>query len=163
MNLNKNLKKDKWIKIGLINNTHAIKGDIKLKLFPNNIEKFNFNELKIGDEIHIIQFIKNFKNGYLLHLKGKDNINDVLELVNKEVFIRDDFNDNEFFYYELIGSKVVDNKKEIGTIKNYFIQGNFYTIELNESDLTIPLISKFVLSYSKKNKILKVKFPEGFL
>jgi len=132
-------------------------------LFPNNIEKFNFDELKIGDEIYKLQFIKNFKNGYLLHLKGKDNINDVLGLVNEEVFIKNTFKENEYFYYELINSKVIDIDKEIGIVKDYFIQGNFYAIELKESDITIPLTNKFVLSFSKKNKILKVKFPKGFL
>ena len=69
----------------------------------------------------------------------------------------------ENYYFELIGSKVVYNNVEIGTLIEIVETkaNNIYVVkELNGNEILIPKTKSFIKKFNKDKKILEVILPE---
>ncbi|NQX84119.1 MAG: 16S rRNA processing protein RimM [Mycoplasmataceae bacterium] len=169
MNQNQNLQ-SKYRLIGEIVNTHGIKGDFKVILKPSNftistnIIKNSYVDVN-GNNVYInIERVSKHKGAYLLKAKEFNNINDVENFKGYNLYSEIPFNNKEYFYYELIGMEVVNKNIAIGKVENYFLQGNFYSLTLeNNNDLTIPIDNRFISNVNKEDNKIIVVFPDGYL
>ena len=115
-------KMEALLKVGIITQTHGIKGEVKV--FPTTDDAARFKKLKEvildnGKEKRKIgiENVKFFKQYVILKFKGIDNINDVLAykgsslMVTRENAVK--LNKDEYFIADLIGLHVSDDENKL--------------------------------------------------
>ncbi len=156
------------IEIGLIVKPHGLKGELKLKLHsPESNLILNIDEIYVDNQIFKIDYSKKVSNGILLKFVSKNTRNSIEDLIGKKLFVNKDIiplaPSGENYYFELIGSKVVYNNVEIGTLIEIVETkaNNIYVVkELNGNEILIPKTKSFIKEFNKDKKILEVILPE---
>ena len=158
----------KYIYIGKIVNTHALKGEVRI------ISDFEYKNrvFKVGNTLYLGQF-KNSEviETYRVHkqydmvkFKGIDYINDVLKYKGDSVYINEDdlkLNDDEILSSELINMEVYSNDKLIGIISEYRCDNGNKVIRIN--DKFIPYNKDFITKIDKQNNRIYMHDVEVFL
>ena len=113
------------IYVGKIVNTHGIKGEIRiLSDFQFKDKVFKKDKKLIIDNLeYIIRSYRHHKIFEMVTLNEYNNINDVLFLIGKKVYIDKDeleLDDNEILDSDLIKFKVIDSKGISGNIIDIF-------------------------------------------
>ena len=156
------------IEIGLIVKPHGLKGELKLKLHsPESNLILNIDEIYVDNQIFKIDYSKKVSNGILIKFVSKNTRNSIEDLIGKKLFVNKDIiplaPSGENYYFELIGSKVVYNNVEIGTLIEIVETkaNNIYVVkELNGNEILIPKTKSFIKKFNKDKKILEVILPE---
>jgi len=156
------------IEIGLIVKPHGLKGELKLKLHsPESNLILNIDTIYVDNQIFKIDYSKKVSNGILLKFVSKNTRNSIEDLIGKKLFVNKDIiplaPSGENYYFELIGSKVVYNNVEIGTLIEIVETkaNNIYVVkELNGNEILIPKTKSFIKKFNKDKKILEVILPE---
>ena len=156
------------IYIGKVVNTHGIKGEIRiLSDFPYKDKVFLIdNEIIIGDNKYIIKSYRVHKGYDMVTLDGFNDINDVLFLLKKDVYISRDLlnlNDNEILDEELMTYKVVSEDGKEGKIEEIFKASSSNKIirVMFDREVLIPFNSPLVKKIDKTNKMIIVELIEG--
>ena len=116
----------KYIFIGRIVNTHALKGEVRIVSdfeFKDRIFKEN-TLLYIGEnkDKEIIETYRKHKQFDMVKFKGIDYINDVLKYKGSKVYIDEsilNLKDDEILISELINMDVYNDNKYVGKITEY--------------------------------------------
>lgn len=116
----------KYIKVGTIVNTHALKGEVRIISnfeYKDKVFKIN-NTLYIGmsKSEEVIETYRVHKNFDMVKFKGIDNITDVLKYKGSAVYVNIDdlkLKDDEILIEELLGMSVIVNNKLLGSITDY--------------------------------------------
>ena len=116
----------KYIKVGTIVNTHALKGEVRIISnfeYKDRVFKIN-NTLYIGmsKSEEVIETYRVHKNFDMVKFKGIDNITDVLKYKASAVYVNIDdlkLKDDEILIEELLGMSVIVNNKLLGSITDY--------------------------------------------
>lgn len=116
----------KYIKVGTIVNTHALKGEVRIISnfeYKDRVFKIN-NTLYIGmsKSEEVIETYRVHKNFDMVKFKGIDNITDVLKYKGSAVYVNIDdlkLKDDEILIEELLGMSVIVNNKLLGNITDY--------------------------------------------
>ncbi len=116
----------KYIKVGTIVNTHALKGEVRIISnfeYKDRVFKIN-NTLYIGmsKSEEVIETYRVHKNFDMVKFKGIDNITDVLKYKGSAVYVNIDdlkLKDDEILIEELLGMNVIVNNKLLGSITDY--------------------------------------------
>ena len=154
--------------IGKIVKTHGIKGEIRiLSDFPFKDKVFFVGGiLLIDDREYIIKSYRVHKGFDMVLLNDYNNINDVLFLINKKIYVNKDsllLNDDEILDEDLINFDIltIDGKK--GRIKEIFnaSKNNKILRVLFDKEVLIPVLSPMVKSIDKKNRRVVVELIEG--
>ena len=139
------------IYIGKIVSTHGIKGELKiLSDFPYKDKVFVVGKkLIIDDLVFLIKSYRVHKKFDMVTLGNFQNINDVLFLLQKKVFVsRDDLmlDDNQVLDEELITYKVLTNNGKSGIIKEIFQASRTNKIlrVLFDKEVLIPMNSPMI-------------------
>ena len=149
------MEKD-YIYIGKIVNTHGIKGELRiLSNFPYKEKVFVVGKkILMDNKEYTIMSYRHHKNYEMVTLDQYHDINEVLFLLKKEVYVDKNtltFDDNEILDEELITYKVLTNKGKEGIIKEIF-----YASPTNKI-LRVFLDKEVLVPYSFIKKIDKVK------
>lgn len=150
----------KYIYIGKISNTHGIKGEIKIKsdflrkdLIFNKGFKLYIGPDKCCETINTYRVHQEYD---MVTFDGITNINDVLKYKGMNVFInRDDLklDTSEYLIEDLIGFKVIENKKELGIVKDFVYNStNILLIVSSKKEFYIPYNSRYIESVSLEKK-----------
>lgn len=156
--------------VGKVVGTHGIKGEIKVssdseikdKVFKQGTNLY-FSNL---DESYKVASVRFHKNNYLVLLDGYNNINDVLFLLKKDVYVlRDDFlTENDYVISDLIGFEVVCDDITYGTISDYEYNGSYYTFLVKgDKDFYLPNVSEYVINIDLKSKKVYTKNVGGLV
>ncbi|WP_066175154.1 ribosome maturation factor RimM [Bacillus marinisedimentorum] len=168
-----------WLNVGKIVNTHGIKGEVRV------ISRTDFHEerYKAGNTLYVempdsgelyevtVKHHRKHKQFDLLQFEGHNNVNDVERYKGALLKIRTEqlgeLEDNEFYYHEVIGCRVVDEAgEEIGRIKEILSPGanDVWVVQRKgERDLLIPYIEGVVLHVDIRQQIVKIHLMEGLL
>lgn len=163
-----------YLIIGKVINTHGIKGELRVHPLTNDISRFNdLDFIYMGDkkELLTIERARQHKNAIIIKFKEYDNINDVLNYKESNVYI--DINDrvelpeDHFFIFELIGLKVYNLEDDyLGEIVD-IIQGPSNDVYLIKSEkdeeIMIPAVKEFVKSIDLDENLMKVDPIEGMI
>ena len=147
----------KYILVGKIVNTHALKGEVRLlssykfknKVFVPSKKLYigmNYNE----EEIETYRKHKNFD---MVKFKGIDYINDVLKYKGCYVYVNEDdlnLSDDEILVSEYPLYEVYDNDNLVGRITEYRNDNGNEMIRIN--DKFIPYNKDFITKIDKANK-----------
>lgn len=116
----------KYIKVGTIVNTHALKGEVRIISnfeYKDRVFKIN-NTLYIGmsKSEEVIETYRVHKNFDMVKFKGIGNITDVLKYKGSAVYVNIDdlkLKDDEILIEELLGMSVIVDNKLLGSITDY--------------------------------------------
>jgi len=150
------------IKIGKYVNTHGIKGEIRilsdfsrkdLVFIPN--KKIYINNIEFS-----IKTYRKHKQFDMITLDGINNINDILFLKGKDVFVKkEDINEftlEDLYDYDLV---INENKYKLKEILN----NNKQKLLLLTNDKMIPFVPSFIDKIDEENKILYMTVLEELL
>ncbi len=153
-----------YIKIGVIANTHGLKGELKIKSFTDfdRFNKGNTVYIKCNNK-YTQMTIKSHRvhNGLdMIVFDGLEDINKVELYKGSELYIhiddRDELEEDEFYYDELVGLLVYYNDELLGKVSSIMDvpQGEILVVEReNMKDILIPFENKFI-PYIDDEKII---------
>ena len=152
--------------IGKIVSTHGIKGELKiLSDFDYKSKVFVVGKkLIIDDKEYEIKSYRIHKNFDMITLDDYTDINEVLFLLKKNVYVSKDsldFNNDEILDEDLITYKVLTNTGKIGIIKEIFkaSETNKIIRVLFDKEVLIPY--GFIKSIDKDKKEVYVELIDG--
>ncbi len=152
--------------IGKIVSTHGIKGELKI------LSDFDFKDkvfvvgkkIIVDDKEYTIKSYRVHKNFDMVTLDNYTDINEVLFLLKKDVYVSKDelsFNDGEILDSELMEYKVLTNTGKVGIIKEIFkaSETNKIIRVLFDKEVLIPY--SFIKKIDKSNKEITVELIDG--
>ena len=156
------------IYVGKIVNTHGIKGELRILSdfdYKENVFQVN-NKLIIDDKEYIIKSHRIHKNYDMVTLNDYKDINEVLFLLKKKVYVNSDeinLSEDEVLDEELINYtiKTIDNKQ--GKILEIFkaSKDNKILRVLFDKEILIPVNSPMIKMIDKEKKEVLVELIEG--
>ena len=149
----------KYIFIGRIVNTHALKGEVRIISdfeFKDKIFKEN-TFLYIGEnkDKEVIETYRKHKQFDMVKFKGIDNINNVLKYKGSKVYINEEdlrLKDDEILISELLNMDVYNNDKLVGKITEYRSDNGNNMLRVN--DKLVPYNKDFITKIDKENKCI---------
>lgn len=163
-------------RVGVIANTHGIKGEVKVYPTTDNLNRFDSLKDVIIDtgKEHInveVQGVKYFKKMAILKFKGIDNINDVEKYKGKDLLVTREnavpLEENEYYIADLIDMEVFDeNGDRLGILNDVMQTGanDVYVIGLeNGRELLLPNIDQCILEVNTEEKRMRVHVLEGLM
>lgn len=168
---------ENYFKVGTIVNTHGIRGEVKIMA----ITDFAADRFKKGAELQIdtkqgflpvtVQTSRLHKNMWLVLFEGVTNINDIEKYKTHDVYVygeaRQALDDDEYYYDEIIDSRVVDLAgNDIGVVSDIMVTGanDVWTIKrVGKPDALIPMIDDVVKTVDVAHKLITIDALEGLL
>lgn len=161
-----------YIHLGKIVNTHGIKGELRIKstfkykekaFIPNNIIYLGNNYEK-----HIITSYRKHKEYDMITLDDINNINDVLQYKNMNVYIKDTelkLNENEYLDSNLIDLEAIigEYTGKIKAIKNISATYQCLVIEINHKEILYPYKKELIIKIDFIRKKIYLKYIEGLI
>ncbi|MGN0243254.1 MAG: ribosome maturation factor RimM [Lachnospiraceae bacterium] len=166
---------EKYLRVGVITATHALKGEVKV--FPTTDDVNRFKQLKRciwqknhkTEELEVVS-CRFFKNQVILKFKGIDHINDVERYVKGDLLVsREDAvpcEEGEYYIADLIGLSVItDDGKDLGHIIDVLQTGanDVYVVEQDGRELLLPVIKDCILNVDLKECVVTVHLMKGLL
>ncbi len=166
-----------FLTVGKIVNTHALQGEVKV-VSNSDFKEERFEKgsvLYIDFEGELIEVIiathRVHKGSDLLKFKNMNSINDVEKYKGSELLVSMDdiseLDDNEFYYFEIIGCTVKTTTGEVvGEISEIIETGanDVWTVKRQgQKDALIPYIEQIVKSVDIENKEVIIDVMEGLL
>jgi len=103
-------------------------------------------------------------------LKGFDNINQVLSLSGREVYVRRDqfpeLPEDEFYWCDLLGLDVqTEDGETLGELVDIFETGSndVYVVKAGDREILIPATDEVVLAVNLDDKKMIIRPPDGLL
>lgn len=167
-----------YLNVGKIVNTHGIRGEVRVisqtdfpeQRYQKGAKLTLFRDGTAPLELTITSHRKH-KNFDLLTFEGYPNINDVEAFRDGILKVSEedltDLEENEFYYYEIIGSTVIDENNEVlGKVKEILATGanDVWIIQRKgKKDVLIPYIESVVKEIDVDKKEIHVDIPEGLI
>ena len=160
---------EELFRVGVISNTHGIRGEVKVYPTTDNVRRFDDLKeviLDTGKEqliLHVTS-VKYFKNMVILKFKEFDNINDIIPYKGENAI---PLEEGEYYIADIIGSKVItDEDKILGTLTDVLQTGanDVYVVKTKDGkEVLLPSIEECILDRDIENKIVKVHIMKGLL
>lgn len=168
---------DDLFRVGVIANTHGVRGEVKV--FPTTDAPERFKKLKKvildakREKITLeIQSTRFFKNLVILKFKGIDNINDIEKYKGCDLYVEREnatpLNEGEYYIADLIDIDVIDEDgNELGILHDVMQTGanDVFVIKLKDSgkELLLPNIPSCVLNVDLDNRKITVHILDGLM
>ena len=164
------------IQVGVITQTHGLKGEVKVFPTTDDPERFEDLECVMADtgrsrEKLFIDSVRYFKQFVILKFRDKDSIEDVQQLKSAKLLIpreeAEKLEPGEFFIADIIGMKVItDDGQTLGELSGVMQTGanDVYNVKTPDGkEILLPAIDSCILSVDTKNGIMTVHIMEGLL
>ena len=160
---------------GKITKTHGLKGELTIKLDVANPSDFaELRYVLIEDRCNLIPYFIDYQkinsDKMFVKLQDVNKMEQALTYIGKAVFLPNDLlpqlDDDEFYYKEIIGFKLVDAEKgEIGFISDVLEYPTQAVIQVMKDgkEILIPIHDDIIQKVNKKSKTLNIKAPEGLI
>lgn len=163
---------EQYLELGKVNNTHGLKGEVKVALWCDDIsyvKQLNRVYLdKKGEKELTLVSVRPQKNIGILKFAEITTVEQAEELKNKVLYCnRDDAKIDEDSYYlaDVIGCYVVDvdTEEEYGKIVDIMNYGScdIYDIESWGKHTLIPAIPDIVKEINTEYKVVRIKPMKG--
>lgn len=169
------MRKEDCYYLGKITKKHGFKGNLIMHLETDQPELYN-NMESVFIDTHgmLVPFFfetigPHSKNKLLVKFEDLTP-EESDKLVNKAVYLPletlPELDENDFYYHEIIGYKVIDEQKgEIGFIKDVNDSGlqTLFEIDFNGKEILIPVVDGWIKEVNKEQKFIKIETPEGLI
>lgn len=162
-----------YFEIGLIANTHALRGELKVKPYTDNPKRFeDFKSILIDFNGNLVSYdvenVRYQKDIVLLKLKTIDSIEQAEKLKNHCIKIpRSEakvLEEGEYFIADLLGCDVFANDVQIGILDDIFTAGagDVYVIKRKgKKDLLLPALDSVIKDVDLNSRRIDVEIPRG--
>lgn len=160
---------DSLILMGKVAATHGIRGQLRVVSYSGLTDSFlSAGSLFLKDTSGRIQqydvsAVAVHGKKLLVSLKGFSEINQVLPLVGREVYLYKDQlpvpEEDEYYWFDLVGMKVVTtDDRLLGVLESIIETGSndVYVVASADREYLIPALSDVVVSVDTKTKIMTV-------
>lgn len=152
------------MEIGKVVNTFGIKGELKILPYVKYFE--DLNRINIKNNTYEIERMRKQKNLFIVKLKGFDDINQIEDLKDYNVFIdeqdKPELQQGEYYIKDLIGFEVyTDEGKLLGKLDDVFNTGANDIYQVGE--ILLPAIKDVVKQVDTKNKKIIVHILKGLI
>lgn len=167
---------EKYFRVGVIANTHGIRGEVKVYPTTDDINRFKKLKkciLNTGKEyIDLnVESVKFFKNMVILKFKEYNNINDIECYKGKDILVSRDnavkLEKGEYYIADILGAKVIlEDGSEFGVLEDVMQTGanDVYVVKtLDNKEVLLPKIDECVKKLDIENKIVTVHIMKGLL
>ena len=158
----------KLVHVGKVVTTHGIKGELRiLSDFPYKDKVFVVgNNIIIDNKTYTIQSYRVHKNFDMVTLNDYHNINDVLFLLKKDVYVDYDslnLDDNEYLDEELMEYKVITEDGSVGKVLEIFMASptNKIIRVLLDKEYLIPMNSPMIIDINKDKREIYIRLMKG--
>ncbi len=156
------------IYIGKVVSTHGIKGEVKiLSNFEYKDKVFLVGKtLLIDNKEYKIRSYRKHKNFDMVTLNDYNNINDVLHLLQKKVYLKKEdlqLNRDEVLDEELLTYQVVSTDGKVGKVLEVFFASpsNKILRIFLDKEMLIPVHSPMLVEIDKEKKKIVVDLVDG--
>jgi len=164
---------NKFIEIGKIVNTHALKGEVKIQPWCDDAEiYFALDGLYINGEYYKIKNARIHKNFVITKLEGIDSIEQAERLKNTVVEVEKnslgELPEGVYYICDLLGCKVQNSDgKKLGIVDDVIKTGSNDVYVLKETKskkpILIPVLPETIVNVDIENKIIIVKLLKGLV
>ena len=167
---------EKYLRVGVISNTHGVRGEVKVYPTTDDIKRFDYLKEAIIDTgkeyINVdVSGVKYFKNMVILKFQQFDNIDMVIPYKGMDLLVTREnaipLGEGEHFIIDLIGCKVItDEGEELGELTDVLQTGanGVYVVKMaNGKEVLLPVIEQCVLEKDIENKVIKVHVMKGLI
>ncbi|MCM2357430.1 MAG: ribosome maturation factor RimM [Geobacteraceae bacterium] len=169
-------KSSEPVLLGKIMATHGVRGQLRVFLFSGDFSGIAGLDTVLlrapGREMELFEVAAAARHGkkFLLTLKNYDDVNQVLHLVGRELYVRreqlPELPPGEYYWRDLLGLRVVTEQgEELGTLTDIIATGSndVYVVTAGDREYLIPALEDVVREISLGDGVMKVSPPEGLL
>ena len=164
------------LQVGVITQTHGIRGEVKVFPTTDDVNRFKkLEEVTLANEKErltmTIESVKFFKQYVILKFDGYDSINDIEKykgaklLVSREKAVK--LQKDEYFIADLIGLRVVTEEGEdFGVLKDVLETGanDVYIVEMTDGkEVLLPAIKDCIRDIDMDKQVITVHIMDGLL
>ena len=170
--------KDGYFAIGKIVGVHGIKGNVKVYSYSESLSFFKTGALILvkssgrPDKSFEIDWARPHKRVVLLSFKGIGNRNDAEPLIGSELFLKrqklPELDKGSYYWCDITGLSVYTiDGRFIGIVESIIATGSndVYVVKDSgrdsDNEILVPALESVVLEINLKQRIMRVKLPEG--
>lgn len=161
-----------FLEIGKLNNTHGVKGELKLTLWCDGIDYLKqFKVLYLnnkGDSPLKVSSVRAQKDLAIIKFEGIDSIEKAEEIKGRILYCdRDDaqIDENANYIADIIGCRVVDidTEEEYGKVSDVVNYGScdIYDVKADKKHILIPAIPDIVKEIDVEYQVIRIKKMKG--
>lgn len=171
---------NEYLRVARITGSHALNGRLKIYVVSDILGRFKkggevFLKLKEDYKTFIIEDFGSLKGKVaLLKLKGVDDRNSADLLRGVDVFIgrskgeeaRDGFDEDTFFYHDLVGCRVYLDGEEFGNVVDIMEAGAGEILMIKDKkdhEVLVPFVGSMVNTERVSEGIIEITPVEGLL
>jgi 16S rRNA processing protein RimM len=167
-------RESEMVLLGKVVATHGIKGQLRVVLFSGDfssaarLDSVMLKRPDGGMDTFPVTAIARHGKKVLVTLKGFASINQVLDLVGRELYVLRDqlpeLEEGEFYWCDLLGLRVETDQGEVlGTLTDIIATGSndVYVVQSGEREYLIPALEEVVREVDLDGRVMKVSPPEG--
>lgn len=168
------MNKDEMLQVGVITDTHGIKGEVKVFPTTDDVNRFDYLKKAYIDSkeglIPVkVNSVKYFKQYVIIKFKGINDINDIEKYKKSPLLVtREDavpLEEGQYYITDIIGINVyTDDGVNIGTLTEVLQTGanDVYIVRNSENkEILIPAIKQCILDINLEKKEMKVHLLDG--
>lgn len=167
---------EKYLRVGVISNTHGVHGEVKVYPTTDDIKRFDYLKEAVIDtgkeyiDVNVTS-VKYFKNMVILKFEQFNNMDQVIPYKGMDLLVTREnaipLEEGEHFIVDLVGCKVVtDDGEDFGELVDVLQTGanGVYVVKMNDGkEVLLPVIDECVLEKDVENKVIKVHIMKGLL
>ena len=168
------MKIDDCFQLGAIIKTHGFKGEVVLQLDVDNPHEYeNLESVFLDQSGKLVPFFisKSLFQGEKIRILFEDVDDEISakKLVGAKAFLPADLlpelGDEDYYFHEVVGYKVVNEGKELGEIFEIYDHPSnpLFGFKLNSQEVLVPFQDEFVRSVDKSSREIHVNLPDGYL
>ena len=167
---------EKYLRVGVIANTHGVRGEVKVYPTTEDIKRFDYLKEAVIDtgkeKINVnVTGVKYFKNMVILKFEQYDNMDQVIPLKGMDLLVTREnaipLAEGEHYIVDMIGCRIItDDGNTLGELTDVMQTGanDVYVVKTTDGkEVLLPAIKECVLEKDIENKVIKVHIMKGLL
>jgi 16S rRNA processing protein RimM len=160
------------IEVGIVVNTHGLRGEVKIVPwldFPEMFEIIDVAYTESGEKLKVSD-IRYQKANVIVKFREIDSVEKAERLKNRVIYadrkVFDNLPEGTYLIADIIGLEVTDGQTVYGRIADVIQTGSndVYVVKREgEKDLLIPAIKEVILDTDVENGVMTVKLLDGLL
>lgn len=169
------MKAEDCFELGIITRPHGLSGEVQLSLDAENPESYQELEsvfVEINNKLipFFIESISISGKKAIIRFDDVSSQQEAAALGGKKVFLPvdllPDLEDDQFYYHEITGFRIIDNAKgELGVVEAVVENPGHDLIIMDylSKEVLIPITDDIVLLVDRDKKTIQVDLPNGLL
>ncbi len=174
------MNRDELIQVAKIGRLVGLRGELKLNIHCDFPEQFSSNNTFFTDKNFNLEVESFNEKKNTILFRGFQSRESAAKLVNVNLFTTKDeslknckLETGEFFWFEMIGSSVVDDDKEIGVVDDIqrIAQSDYLIIKTSYGLVKeglpklfyLPYVDRYIVDFNKDNRVVTTKDAYGIL